>query len=71
MNREKIEARNYYFRQMIQMAEADLKSLKIESYLIKEQSNDMELGKSIRSIWNKKETELKQRIEFLKKEIEA
>lgn len=71
MSREKIEERKYYFRQMIEMAEEDLKSLKLESSLISEQSNDMELGKTIRSIWNKKEADIKKRIEYLKKEMEA
>lgn len=71
MNKEKIEERKYYFKQMIEMAEYDLKSLKLESSIIKEQSNDMELGKTIRGIWNKKEAELKKRIEFLKKELEG
>lgn len=71
MSREKIEERKYYFNQMIEMAEEDLKSLKLESSLISEQSNDMELGKTIRSIWNKKEAEIKKRIEYLKKEMGA
>lgn len=71
MNKEKIEERKYYFKQMIEMAEYDLQSLKLESSIIKEQSNDMELGKTIRGIWNKKEAELKKRIEFLKKELEG
>lgn len=71
MSREKIEERKYYFNQMIEMAEEDLKSLKLESSLISEQSNDMELGKTIRSIWNKKEADIKKRIEYLKKEMEA
>lgn len=70
MSKEKIEERKYYFKQMIEMAEYDLQSLKLESSIIKEQSNDMELGKTIRGIWNKKEAELKKRIEFLKKELE-
>lgn len=70
MSKEKIEERKYYFKQMIEMAEYDLQSLKLESSIIKEQSNDMELGKTIRGIWNKKESELKKRIEFLKKELE-
>lgn len=71
MNKQIIEERKYYFKQMIEMAEEDLKSLKLESSLIKEQSNDMELGKTIRNIWNKKESELNKRIEFLKKELEG
>ena len=70
MSKQKIEERKYYFKQMIEMAEYDLQSLKLESSIIKEQSNDMELGKTIRGIWNKKEAELKKRIEFLKKELE-
>lgn len=71
MSKQKIEERKYYFKQMIEMAEYDLQSLKLESSIIKEQSNDMELGKTIRGIWNKKEAELKKRIEFLKKELEG
>lgn len=70
MSKQKIEERKYYFKQMIEMAEEDLKSLKLESSLIKEQSNDMELGKMIRKIWNKKESDLNKRIEFLKRELE-
>lgn len=70
MSKEKIEERKYYFKQMIEMAEYDLQSLKLESSIIKEQSNDMELGKMIRKIWNKKESDLNKRIEFLKRELE-
>jgi hypothetical protein len=70
MNKEGLEQRKYYCRQMLKMAEADLETLKIESSLIKEQSNDMELGKTVRALWNKKEIEIKKRIDWLKSQLE-
>lgn len=70
MNKEGLEQRKYYCRQMLKMAEADLETLKIESSLIKEQSNDMELGKTVRVLWNRKEIEIKKRIDWLKSQLE-
>jgi hypothetical protein len=71
MNKERLEQRKYYCRQMLKMAEDDLETLKIESSIIREISNDMELGKTVRALWNKKEVEIKKRIDWLKSELEA
>jgi hypothetical protein len=71
MNKERLEQRKYYCRQMLKMAEDDLETLKIESSIIREISNDMELGKTVRELWNKKEVEIKKRIDWLKSELEA
>lgn len=70
MNKEGLEQRKYYCRQMLKMAEQDLETLKIESSIIKNESNDMELGKIVRALWSKKEEEIKKRIHWLKNQLE-
>ena len=59
------EQKKLYCRQMKEMALEDRKFLRIESSIIKDETNDMELGKKIRALWNKKDKELEERLIWL------
>ena len=65
MSKQSNEQKKLYCRQMKEMALEDRKFLKIESSIIKDETNDMELGKKIRALWNKKDKELEERLIWL------
>lgn len=65
MSKQSEEQKKLYCRQMKEMALEDRKFLKIESSIIKDETNDMELGKKIRALWNKKDKELEERLIWL------
>jgi uncharacterized protein YhbP (UPF0306 family) len=57
MSKQSEQQKKLYCRQMKEMALEDRKFLRIESSIIKDETNDMELGKKIRALWNKKDKE--------------
>ena len=65
MSKQSEQQKKLYCRQMKEMALEDRKFLKIESSIIKDETNDMELGKKIRALWNKKDKELEERLIWL------
>lgn len=65
MSKQSNEQKKLYCRQMKEMALEDRKFLRIESSIIKDETNDMELGKKIRALWNKKDKELEERLIWL------
>ena len=69
MREQRKEEQKYYYNQMVVMAKEDRKFLKIESSIIKDETNDMELGKKIREIWNEKDSEIEQRLIGLENRI--
>ena len=69
MREQRKEEQKYYYNQMVVMAKEDRKFLKIESSIIKDETNDMELGKKIRKIWNEKDSEIEQRLIWLENRI--
>ncbi len=69
MREQRKEEQKYYYNQMVVMAKEDRKFLKIESSIIKDETNDMELGKKIREIWNEKDSEIEQRLIWLENRI--
>ena len=69
MSKQSEEQKKLYCRQMKEMALEDRKFLKIESSIIKDETNDMELGKKIRAMWNKKDKELEERLIWLENRI--
>lgn len=69
MSKQSEEQKKLYCRQMKEMALEDRKFLKIESSIIKDETNDMELGKKIRALWNKKDKELEERLIWLENRI--
>lgn len=70
MSKESNEQKRLYCKQMKEMAIQDRKFLKIESSLIKDETNDMELGKKIRALWNKKDKEIEERLIWLEKRMD-
>ena len=69
MSKQSNEQKKLYCRQMKKMALEDRKFLRIESSIIKDETNDMELGKKIRALWNKKDKELEERLIWLENRI--
>ncbi|NDB54486.1 hypothetical protein EB169_01485 [archaeon] len=69
MSKQSNEQKKLYCRQMKEMALEDRKFLRIESSIIKDETNDMELGKKIRAMWNKKDKELEERLIWLENRI--
>lgn len=69
MSKQSEEQKKLYCRQMKEMALEDRKFLRIESSIIKDETNDMELGKKIRALWNKKDKELEERLIWLENRI--
>ena len=69
MSKQSKEQKKLYCRQMKEMALEDRKFLRIESSIIKDETNDMELGKKIRAMWNKKDKELEERLIWLENRI--
>lgn len=69
MSKQSNEQKKLYCRQMKEMALEDRKFLRIESSIIKDETNDMELGKKIRALWNKKDKELEERLIWLENRI--
>lgn len=69
MSKQSEEQKKLYCRQMKEMALEDRKFLKIEASIIKDETNDMELGKKIRALWNKKDKELEERLIWLENRI--
>lgn len=65
MSKQSNEQKKLYCRQMKEMALEDRKFLRIEASIIKDETNDMELGKKIRAMWNKKDKELEERLIWL------
>jgi hypothetical protein len=55
-----------YRRQMIEMANDAKKQLVIPASIIKNESNDMELGKIIRGIYNQRCKDADEHIEYIK-----
>lgn len=69
MRKEAEEQKKLYCKQMKEMALEDRKFLKIEASVIKDETNDMELGKKIRAMWNKKDKEIEERLLWLENRI--
>ena len=69
MSKQSEEQKKLYCRQMKEMALEDRKFLRVESSIIKDETNDMELGKKIRALWNKKDKELEERLIWLENRI--
>ena len=69
MSKQSNEQKKLYCRQMKEMALEDRKFLRIESSIIKDETNDMVLGKKIRAMWNKKDKELEERLIWLENRI--
>ena len=69
MSKQSEQQKKLYCRQMKEMALEDRKFLRIESSIIKDETNDMELGKKIRALWNKKDKELEERLIWLENRI--
>ncbi len=69
MREQRKEEQKYYLNQMVDMAKEDRKFLKIESSIIKDETNDMELGKKIREMWNEKDSEITERLIWLENRI--
>ena len=69
MSKQSEVKKKLYCRQMKEMALEDRKFLKIESSIIKDETNDMELGKKIRALWNNKDKELEERLIWLENRI--
>lgn len=65
MRKDAEEQKKLYCKQMKEMALEDRLFLKIDSSIIKDESNDMELGKKIRAMWNKKDKEIEDRLKWL------
>jgi uncharacterized protein YhbP (UPF0306 family) len=65
MSKQSEEQKKFYCKQMKEMALEDRKFLKIEASIIKDETNDMELGKKIRAMWNKKDKEIEERLLWL------
>ena len=55
-----------YRRQMIEMANETKKQLVIPASIIKNESNDMELGKIIRGIYNQRCKDADEHIKYIK-----
>lgn len=70
MSKQSEEQKKLYCRQMKEMALEDRKFLRIESSIIKDETNDMELGKKIRALWNKKDKEIEERLLWLEKRMD-
>lgn len=70
MSKESNEQKRLYCKQMKEMAIQDRKFLKIESSIIKNETNDMELGKKIREMWNKKDKEIEERLIWLENRMD-
>jgi siroheme synthase (precorrin-2 oxidase/ferrochelatase) len=65
MRKDAEEQKKLYCKQMKEMALEDRLFLKIDSSIIKDESNDMELGKKIRAMWNKKDKQIEDRLKWL------
>ena len=65
MRKDAEEQKKLYSKQMKEMALEDRLFLKIDSSIIKDESNDMELGKKIRAMWNKKDKQIEDRLKWL------
>jgi len=55
---------------MKEMALEDRKFLKVDTSIIRDEGNDMELGKKIRALWNKKDKEIEERLLWLEKRMD-
>lgn len=70
MSKQSEEQKRLYCKQMKEMALEDRKFLKIETSLIKDETNDMELGKKIREMWNKKDKEIEEHLIWIEKRMD-
>lgn len=70
MSKQSEQQKRLYCRQMKEMALEDRKFLKVDTSIIRDEGNDMELGKKIRALWNKKDKEIEERLLWLEKRMD-
>jgi len=70
MSKQSEHQKKLYCRQMKEMALEDRKFLKVDTSIIRDEGNDMELGKKIRALWNKKDKEIEERLLWLEKRMD-
>lgn len=69
MKKESEEQKRLYCKQMKEMAVEDRKFIKLDTSIIRDEPNDMELGKKIRTLWNKKDKEIEERLLWIEKRM--